>query len=381
MPGRSFFAAIALLLLLLLAGCGGEGSSAEEKAPELEGLTFLSEAENRYAEGFHIYSYEGGYKAIRTESGRLYLVVPEEKEAPADLPEGVTVLKQPLDEIYLAASSAMALFDALDALDAVAFSGTDSDGWYVENAKEAMEQGDILFAGKYSQPDYESLLQGGCDLAVESMMILHTPETKEKLEQVGIPVFIDESSTESHPLGRTEWIRVYGTLLGREEAAEAFFDDQSAILKELSEVENTGKTVAFFFVNQAGSVVVRRTEDYIPRMIALAGGNYIFDDLKGENEDSASGSVTISMEEFYAAARDADYLVYNGTIDDPLGSIADLTEKSAVFADFRAVKEGNVYTTSKYMYQATDIMGELISDFHRMLTGDTESMVFLSKVE
>lgn len=62
----------------------------------------------------------------------------------------------------------------------------------------------------YSAPDYELILSKNCDLAIESTMIYHKPEVKEKLEQFGIPVLVEHSSYESHPLGRTEWLKLYG---------------------------------------------------------------------------------------------------------------------------------------------------------------------------
>ena len=49
-------------------------------------------------------------------------------------------------------------------------------------------------------------------------MIYHTPEVKERLEEFGIPVLVERSSYESHPLGRVEWIKLYGVLLGKEES-------------------------------------------------------------------------------------------------------------------------------------------------------------------
>ena len=59
----------------------------------------------------------------------------------------------------------------------------------------------------------------------------------------------------------------------------------------------------------------------------------------------------------------------------------DLLAKSELFADFKAVREGNVWCTGKYLYQATDIVGNLITDIHLMLTdGKTEEMTFLYKV-
>ena len=72
----------------------------------------------------------------------------------------------------MAATAIMSLFDALDAIDTVKFSGLEASGWYIESAKKAMESGAMTFAGKYSEPDYEKIVDGDCKLAVESTMIL-----------------------------------------------------------------------------------------------------------------------------------------------------------------------------------------------------------------
>ena len=117
------------------------------------------------------------------------------------------MLQKPLDNIYLAATSAMSLFSSLDALNDIKFSSLQESGWYVDAAKQAMENGDIVFAGKYSEPDYEMLVDQDCDVAIESTMILHTPKVQEMIEDLDIPVFIDRSSYETHPLARTEWIK------------------------------------------------------------------------------------------------------------------------------------------------------------------------------
>ena len=45
-----------------------------------------------------------------------------------------------------------------------------------------MNEGKIIYAGKYSEPDYELMLAANCSLAIESQMITHTPEVKEKLD-------------------------------------------------------------------------------------------------------------------------------------------------------------------------------------------------------
>ena len=78
----------------------------------------------------------------------------------------------------------------------------------------------MLYAGKYSSPDYELLVSKKCSLAIENSMILHSPEVKEMLEDFDIPVIIEYSSYETHPLGRVEWIKFFGALTGMEEEAE-----------------------------------------------------------------------------------------------------------------------------------------------------------------
>lgn len=348
-------------------------------APEVSGLTCQGKLKLDYAECYDVYYYDDDYQLIDVHDSAQYLLVPEGAEAPEGLDESIIVLQKPLDRIYLAASSTMALFRALDAIDNIKMSGIDASGWYIEEAKQAMEDGKIQFAGKYSEPDYEMLIDQDCDIAIESTMILHTPKVQEMIEDLDIPVFIDRSSYETHPLGRTEWIKLYGAMMDKEEEAYSFFDDQAKVIGDLKDFENTEKTVAFFFVSTDGSIVVRRTKDYIPSMIEIAGGRYVFRDLT--NEESNSASVSMSMEEFYATAADADYLVYNATIDSPIQSVDELIAKNDLFSDFKAVQDGNVWCVGKYMYQATDIVGQLITDFHLMLTGgDEKDMTFLTKV-
>ncbi len=329
-----------------------KGSAKEKKDPEIDGLTYESAMDLEYAEGFQVYYYKDGYKMIDIKDDAKFLVVPENQDVPDGAEEDYVILQQPLDHIYLAATSAMALFNAIDSLDNITMTGTQASGWYIENAVKAMDDGKIKFAGKYSEPDYEMLVDEDCDLAIESTMILHTPKVQEMIESMDIPVMIDRSSYESHPLGRTEWIKLYAAMLNKEDAADAFFEKQVENVDALKDFKNTEKTVAFFYVSSDGTVVVRRSDDYIPKMIELSGGRYVY------------------------------YLIYNSSIDNPINSVKDLEEKDALFSDFKAVKEGNVWCTGKYLYQATDIVGELITDMNLMLTGGDESkMTFLYHVK
>lgn len=312
------------------------------------------------------------YKLITIQEAGRFLVVPEGAEVPTGLEEDITVLQAPIQNIYLVATSAMDLFCAVDGLDAIALSGTDTDGWYVKPAKEAMENGSIVYAGKYSAPDYELILSKDCGLAIESTMIYHTPEVWEKLEGLGIPVLVERSSYEPHPLGRTEWMKLYGALLGEEQQAEEEFQKQADQLARIESEEGTGKTVAFFYISSNGYANVRKTNDYVAKMIELAGGTYIFNDL--DDDENSLSTMNMDMEEFYARAKDADYIIYNSTIDGELTTIEELLAKSALLGDFKAVQDGNVWCTGKNLFQETTGLGDMIADIHEMITSEDASL-------
>lgn len=348
-------------------GVKSTGTGLEHEILEIPGLTYDHSMELEYATQFAVDYYQDDYAVITIAQEGSYLVAPEGKEAPEGLDKEIKVLQQPLDHIYLVATSSMDLFRAIGGIENITLSGTDANGWYIEEAKEAMENGNIQYAGKYSAPDYELILANGCDLAIESTMIYHSPDVREKLEEFGIPVLVEHSSYESDPLGRMEWLKLYAVLLDKEEEADAYFQSQTDMLTDVLGAENTEKTVAFFSINSNGYVTVRKTGDYISKMIELAGGRYIFQNL---GDDNALSTMNMQMEDFYAGACDADYIIYNSAIESELHSLDELLEKSSLLADFKAVKEGNVWCTEKSLFQETTGIATMISDMHTMLTSD-----------
>ena len=466
------------------SGTVGESSVHWSATPEIDGLRFVSSEKNDVAEYFRLSVYEDAsgakYRLLETAGGlHRYLIAPEDpqaadksseiaepkasaqadseknssekKAAKSGSKQGVdqknghftaraseensankekkgdalelTVLQQPLTTTYVAASAVMAPLCDLGAVSQIRFSGLREEGWYVDEARTAMKAGSMLFAGRYSEPDYETLLREGCDLALESTMIYRSPEVIEKLSALGIPVYIDYSSYEPHVLGRLEWIRVYGALFGHEEEAQQWYQTERdrirAIQKDAEtssgEASQSGKsaeksetktsrnskneasstetssgragtdttadqrpTVVYFYVNSSGQIQVRQPHDYIPELLELAGARYLAPDMSSLS-GSRKSNVTVSLEDFYSSCKDADYLIYSATLDRPLSSIQELLGKNALFVDFKAVKEGHVYTTDKDFYQLSDRMADFAEDVSRMLQ-DQDDMHFLKKV-
>lgn len=353
-----------LILVFFLTSCT-DTEKITEKPYETEDLIFKERAELSYANQFAIDRYEDGYSIISVADGNRYLIVPEGKTVPEKIDKSIKVINRPSENIYLAATSAMGIFEALDCGNAVKFSGTKADDWYIDYARNAMEAGSMLYAGKYREPDYELLISEKCGLSIQSTMIEHTPEVKEKLEELGITVFVDYSSYESHPLGRSEWIKVYGELLDKADVAEKIFKEQTAQI-DSEGYEITGKTAVFFYISNSGQAVTRKSGDYVTKMIELAGGENIFKEL---GDDNASSAVTMEMEKFYMTAKDADFIIYNSTIGGEINNLDELISKNKLLADFKAVKDGNVWCTKNNLFQETMKLGAVISDFNKIFTG------------
>lgn len=341
----------------------------------------VGEMELLYADQFSVDYYEDGCSLITIGGGDKFLTLPQGQEAPAGLTEDITVLEVPLDNIYGASTSVMDLFLQIGALEQVSMTSIQAGDWSIPELAQAMEEGSLLYGGKYSAPDYELILSQGCTLAVENTMIYHSPEVKEQLESLGIPVLVERSSYESHPLGRLEWIKLYGLLTGRLEAAEEFFNSQLDSLEGVLSQENTGKTVAFFYLSSNGYANIRKPGDYVSKMIEMAGGSYIFTEL--ETEENALSTMNMQMERFYAGARDADYLIYNSTVEGELQTLDQLLAKSELLADFKAVQEGNVWCTNQNMFQETSGACGMILDFHAIISGeaeDTDQLTYLHRL-
>lgn len=375
---RRLTALLAALLLLAFTGCAAnpaqpESTSGPAQTDETQADFQVESAYPlEYAKEFTVDECTGGTRLITIQNAR-YLVVPENSTVPNGLSEDITVLQKPLENVYLVSTSAMDPILKLDTLSAITLSGTSAENWYLPEAKEAMENGEISYAGKYSAPDYERIVSANCGLAIENTMIYHTPEVKEQLEKFGIPVLVERSSYESDPLARMEWVKLYGILFDKEAEAETFFNEQVQRIRPLLGQDTTGKTAAFFSVTSNNLVTVRKSNDYVAKMIGMAGGEYVFSDLSDNGNNLAT--INLSLEEFYAGAKDADVLIYNSTIEGKIETTEQLLSKCPMLADFKAVQNGNVWCTTQSLFQESMELPDLILDMNRVFAAESPNAV------
>ncbi len=359
--------------------------SLDSTPADLGTLEKAGSMELSYATQFSVDYYENeegnNYTLIQIgeEGSAQYFMLGTTDTKPDGVSDNVVYLNS-IDNTYLVSTSVMDLICEIGATDSIGFSGTDSNDWYIKEAKEKVASGEIIYAGKYSAPDYELLVSKDCNFAIENTMIYHNPEVKERLEELGIPVMVERSSYEKNPLGRLEWIKLYGVIYGKLDVANEVFEEQESKALAISDLEETGKTVAIFSIDSNGMISVRKPGDYLASMVDMAGGIYVPSEVDGADENALS-TMKITMEDFYLQAADADVLIYNSTIEGELSSVNELIAKADILTDFSAVKNGQVYCLEKGYFQQSADVAEFIEDVHYILSEENQELKHVYKLE
>ena len=371
-----------LLSMVLLCGCGVSDTKENTGATLANEDHSISDSKEKtgsmelsYATGFSVDYY--GDDALIGIGDEKYYLTEDAKEA--DIPDDAQVIHAPVKNIYLASSSAMDLFLQIDTLDDIAMTSTDAKDWTIEKIASSVDAGTIEYVGKYSAPDFERILDRGCDLAIENTMIWHQPKTREQLIALGVPTLVETSSYEEHVLGRMEWVKLYGLLTGHEDEAESYFSEAEERLKRVSDAPDTKKSVSFFYITSSGYVNVRKSGDYISELIEMAGGHYV---SCNEDEENNLSTMNVDIESFVESAHGADVLIYNSTVSGAPDSVDDLIGQAPFLAGFKAIETGEVWSTGQNMFQMTGSMPEVAEELAVVISGGDESgLSFFKKLK
>lgn len=375
-----------------LTGCGSDNKTAQNTsgdAKQYDGkLEFDHTMELKYAKLFKVDYYKGGYKMLtitnRDEDTAIVdketklLIVPDGMSTPS-VDSNVIVLKAPVTNMLVSSTPVTSLMNASNCLSNISQVTYNKDEWYIDDVKKAFDNNKLTYIGNYKEPDYELIVAGAPSIAVYSTMLSSVPEVAAKLKELGVKYILDQSTYEEEPLGRVEWAKFYAAFCDQEESAEEMFNQQDEYITKLSNVENTGKKVAVFYITSKGKLYVRNAGDYLAKMVNMAGGEYIFDNL---NPDK-TGTQTMEMEKFYDTAKDADYIIYIWSLGGKPSTLADFTGYNSTLSEFKAVKEGNVWCTTPDFFQIADTIGSMVNDINLMLNADanTSELTYLKKLK
>lgn len=384
--------AVLAMSTLLFAACDRKENEQQGITVAYSQLTSTGKEENTFAELFSIEHLkdenEKAYSKIEVfdkekKLDTSWLLLPEGVDKVSGAPAGVNIMTfRDRQNIMVSSASTMALINAMDALSKVPMTTADTT-WRIQEIKDAIDKGTVKEVGKYSKPDYEQIISIGAEkhvtFAVFSTMLDSVPDVYDQLTKTcNLRIMRDQSSYESHPLGRTEWIKIYGEIFDMRDKSDAVFNGQVEILNETSSKINVPeaerKTVLIFYTTSTkDTFYVRNAADYVTELVNLGGGKQVAEIGPGK-----SGNTKMTQESFIQECSQADYVLYNwtsgasGVKDESLQGLID-ARLGDWFKDFKAYKEGNVWRTSNDFYQKMDKMGEMVADIYKMLYGENVS--------
>lgn len=324
---------LVLAVVVSLAGCKGSrgsshiGGSGQEVA--MADATLLSVF--RYQEFTEVNVRNAWNPAAAPEK---YLLVPRDKDLPEGLPEG-TVVRVPLQRVLVYSAVHTGLISELGCGDAI--KGVCNASYLREDElKDKVRRGEVVDCGPDLAPDIEKIARLRPDAIILSPY--ENNERHAKVATLGIPVIECADYIEPSPLGRAEWVRLFGLLFDRPEQADSLF---GSVKQRYLALRRAGRAAS-----SRPSVLVDRIygptwdvpgkSSTMGQLIEDAGGSNPFAYLEGK------GSLPLSPERVLEKASDADVWLVRYYADADM-TLTELGKESPFYPKFSAFKKGKVW--------------------------------------
>ena len=260
-----------------------------------------------------------------------YALVPQGAPAP-DPGAYDAVVRVPVRRVVSLATPVLAHLADMEALDTVV--GVDSGAYiYNRDIRRRLQDGSIREVGAGADLDLERLIALDPDVVLVSVYGPDDPVV-ERIRAAGVPVIVFADWREADPLGRAEWGRLVGMLLGRSAGAEARFatrvDRYTRLRDRVAEaISQEDRPTIMTNAPWQGSWPVPAGDSYMARLFGDAGGAYLWADTTG------TGSRFLDLETVLVRAADADVWI-NGNVGwRALDDVVAVDPRLATFAPFR----------------------------------------------
>ena len=341
-------AGFVLFLSLFLSSCFNDGSA---QMPS-DGDTIPM----RHAKNITIVRY-GDYVKVEmlnpwAKGGMLatYVLADREAEEPEWLGHA-TLVRIPLENALVFAAVHCNLLAELGAEESI--------GGVCEKQYVSCLTKDVVDCGNGMSPNQERIIQ----LRPDAMLVSSFENNPgyDKLRQIGTPVIQCAEYMEETALGRAEWMKFFGLLVGKGQEAEAQFaamEQRYDSLKNL--VKHISRHPRIISETLYGNVWYQPgVNSTIGQIYADAGAQTAFP------QHQQSGSVPLSAEQVYADAHDADLWLIRYDAPTPK-TLAQLADEAPIYSQFDALRQGNVWgcnaTASRFYEQSPFHPDRLLSD-------------------
>lgn len=161
----------------------------------------------------------------------------------------------------------------------------------------------------------------------------------DKIVEAGIPVIYNSDFLETSPLGRAEWIKFFGALLGEEQKADSIFSMIEKDYLRLVEIgkESQEKPTVLNGVVYGDTWFMPGGGNWASVFYENAGGQYLWAD------DTTTSWLELSFEAVYDRGRTADFWIGTSSFN----SKSEMLASEGRYAEFLPFVENSVYNYSK----------------------------------
>lgn len=260
------------------------------------------------------------------------------------MPKGAVLIAHPLDRVALTSTTHASFISALHRADAVVGCA------YLDRLRDPLvaaraRSGKVEEIARADGLDRERVL-----MLAPDALFTYPYGNEGKANAFGkVPVIPVAEYLERHPLGRAEWVRAFGMLLGKGAAADSLFKGiAERYQRAVAGVPRDGTPAVFFGSSWKGTWSVPAGNSYMDRLIADAGGHYLFSDR------SAPGNIDIDLETVLQVGAKAEYWGRILALGRPV-LVADVAGDDGRILDLPAFKDhGCFYANS----EASDLFGQ-----------------------
>ena len=317
--------------MLLFVGCKDKPTAQTEQQSQQSLIT--------YAKGFTLKAYDEVYVVqitqpwVSAKERFTYVLKREQTEVPDSL-KHYTQIQIPIQTIACTSTTHIPALDLLGEVPAlIGFAGLD----YISTAsvRQQIKVGKIKELGQNEALNVEIIVDEQPNVLMAFAMD-NSNKTLQAIEQAGIPVLYNGDWTEQNPLGKAEWIKLFGVLFDKEKEANQFFEqlvkDYKTAQQLVAQIKNKPTIVSgvmysdVWYLPEGNSWAAMYFKD--------AKANYLWNDTPGV------GSLALSFEQVLEKGQQADFWINPGHYE----SLSDLAAANPHYKEFEAFKNKKVYS-------------------------------------
>ncbi len=311
----------------------------------------------RCANLFKIEYMSDSVKKITDGAGRPVMLIPRGNKKNT-LEKRVTTIEIPVRHIALTCPMYAALIKPFGALDSIAGVNAEVERCYFKALEKGLKDGSIVSLGNGNTLDFERTARLRPDVVFADNW---DAKKLAKLKELNIPVAVVNCYSESHPLGRMEWIKFMAAFYNKEADANRFFDAAFEKVEKIAARAGTAKQKPQVL---SGGLYYGKASAPLPRsctakMIELGGGEYIIKDVN--LPEAMGGYCNITLEAFFDKGKKANVYVFE-TAATEITSIEKLIAGAEILSTIKPVQNGNVWISQPGYWQALDKMDVIVHD-------------------